>query len=316
VISDNAVCENAVWQAPPKNITIVTSEANLFRDITSPGNHNLGIKKTSLEYCIQMRTSSLLACWIAAVGFALASQAEDVLRAAAAHIEGARLEQAETLLKRDLAQRGERAMTHYLLGVALGGQGKMQESDQHLHRALQLDQNLHLARRFLGVNAMERGDHQVARRHLESYLRLAPADETALLTLAQIELSANRLPEARARVLSIRSDDPIVLFNAGLVLAEARFFGDALKYFHNARAGHPDPLSVNYNLALVQFRLGDYRSAAATLSELAAQHPADAGVHSLLGDSQTIPRRPRPTIRQLWLPIRATSGCAPASPRC
>ena len=201
--------------------------------------------------------SSSLACLIAVVLCALPAPAEDVLQAAATHIEAGRLEQAEVLLKRDLKQRGESAPAHYLLGVALSGQGKTKESDQHLRRSLQLDQNLHLALRFLGVNAFERGEHQIARKHLESYLRQAPSDEVAQLTLAQIELAAKRFPEARTRILSIRSEDPLVLFNAGLVLAEAGFFREALDYFRKARGTHPDPTSVDYNLALTLFRLGD-----------------------------------------------------------
>lgn len=56
-------------------------------------------------------------------------------------------------------------------------------------------------------------------------------------------------------------------FEAGLILARFGEFPAAERHFKQARAGHPDPLSVAYNLALAQYRLGKFEECAATLEE-------------------------------------------------
>ena len=57
-------------------------------------------------------------------------------------------------------------------------------------------------------------------------------------------------------------------FEAGLILARFGEFPAAERHFRLARAGHPDPLSVAYNLALAQYRLRKFEECAATLEEL------------------------------------------------
>ena len=56
-------------------------------------------------------------------------------------------------------------------------------------------------------------------------------------------------------------------FEAGLILARFGEFPAAERHFRLARAGHPDPLSVTYNLALAQYRLRKFEECAATLEE-------------------------------------------------
>ena len=56
-------------------------------------------------------------------------------------------------------------------------------------------------------------------------------------------------------------------FEAGLILARFGEFPAAERHFQLARAGHPDPLSVAYNLALAQYRLRKFDECAATLEE-------------------------------------------------
>ena len=69
--------------------------------------------------------------------------------------------------------------------------------------------------------------------------------------------AVERLPE----------DHFMAQFEAGLILARFGELPAAERHFKLARAGHPDPLSVAYNLALAQYRLRKFEECAATLEE-------------------------------------------------
>lgn len=125
----------------------------------------------------------LISAWL---GGALTAQGSrglspDIERAKR-HIEEGDAGAAERIL-RPLVSRGTRnPLTHYLLGVALSQMGRYPDSNGSLKAALQLDPNLSLAYRFLGSNALESGEPDVAKRHIERYLRTAPEDPVVHLT--------------------------------------------------------------------------------------------------------------------------------------
>src|SRR5437870_3125935 len=123
-------------------------------------------------------------------------QTSPVEEQARRQIEQGDLEQAEATLRPYLKLHDGNALACYLLGVALSGQGKRDESDRYLKKALQLDQNLTLATRFLGFNAFEAGDHASASKYMRGFLQKSPRDEVAHLTLAQIELARKEFTRA------------------------------------------------------------------------------------------------------------------------
>src|SRR5437870_2262488 len=99
------------------------------------------------------------------------SQSASIQQQARQHIEQGELDQAETILRPYLKLHEQDALACYLLGLALSGQSKRAESDRYLKKALQLDPNLTLATRFLGVNAFEAGDHATAGKYLLRFLQ-------------------------------------------------------------------------------------------------------------------------------------------------
>jgi superkiller protein 3 len=246
-------------------------------------------------------------------------QTSSVEEQARRQIEQGNLEQAEATLRPYLKLHDGNALACYLLGVALSGQGKRDESDRYLKKALQLDQNLTLATRFLGFNAFEAGDHASASKYMRGFLQKSPRDEVAHLTLAQIELArkeftralrhfrtskgllrqdphlqvlygqalagANQSEEAARTALSIQSEDPVILFETGLLLAQTKQYKQAIEKFMKARPNYPEPAALEYNLALTYFEMGDSASAISVLNGMIAEKHGAADVYSLLGDA-------------------------------
>ena len=265
---------------------------------------------TRLVGCAVLACLLLLPCW---------SQDRSVLQQAVEQIEKQNLGEAEALLHDYVKRQNADGLAYYLLGVALGGQGKREESDKYLHKALQLDENLTPALRFLGLNAFEAGDFDEAREYLQSYLEKAPRDEVAHVSFAQVLLARNELSlavrhfrqaktlvqedaglqllfgrsllssdqteEAENVLVSIESQDSEVLFETGVLLASASNYEGAIEKFKLARSGYPDPLALEFNLALSYFKSGDTAAAIGILNETIQHGRADADVYSLLGDA-------------------------------
>ena len=270
----------------------------------------MSVLMTRLVGCAVLACLFLLPCW---------SQDRSVLQQAVQQIEKQNLEEAEALLRGYVKLQNGDGLAYYLLGVALGGQGKREESSKYLHKALQLDKNLTPALRFLGLNAFEAGDLDEAREYLQSYLEKAPGDEVAHVSFAQVLLARNELSLAvrhfrQAKTLvqedaglqllfgrallssdqteegtnvlvGIQSPDPEVLFETGVLLASASNYTDAIEKFKLARSGYPEPLALEFNLALSYFRSGDTAAAIGILNETIQHGRADADVYSLLGDA-------------------------------
>ena len=263
----------------------------------------------------------LVGCAVLACVFPLPGWSQDrsVLQQAVQQIEKQNLEGAEALLRDYVRRQDGDGLAYYLLGVALGGQGKREESTKYLHKALRLDKNLTPALRFLGLNAFEEGDLEEAREHLQSYLEKAPGDEVAHVSFAQVLLARNELSlavrhfrqaktlvqgdaglqllfgrallssdqteEAENVLVGIQSPDPEVLFETAVLLASASNYEGAIEKFKLARSGYPDLLALEFNLALSYFQSGDTAAAIGILKEMIQHGRADADVYSLLGDA-------------------------------
>ena len=231
----------------------------------------MSVLMTRLVGCAVLACLFLLPCW---------SQDRSVLQQAVQQIEKQNLEEAEALLRGYVKLQNGDGLAYYLLGVALGGQGKREESSKYLHKALQLDKNLTPALRFLGLNAFEAGDLDEAREYLQSYLEKAPGDEVAHVSFAQVLLARNELSlavrhfrqaktlvqedaglqllfgrallssdqteEAENVLVSIESRDLEVLFETGVLLASASNYEGAIEKFKLARSGYPDPLALEF----------------------------------------------------------------------
>src|SRR5215467_5796221 len=73
-----------------------------------------------------------------------------------------------------------------LLGVVLGMQRKLQESDDYLEKALRLDPGDCATRRNLGWNQFQLGQLAPAKANLERVVKQKPGDTQALLVLGMV----------------------------------------------------------------------------------------------------------------------------------
>ena len=193
-----------------------------------------------------------------------------------------------------------------LLGVVLGMQQKLQESDTYLEKALRLDPADSATRRNLGWNQFQLGELQSAKTNLERVLKQKPDDAQATLVLGMVEeelkdyRTAVRLlgtipdqvrqrPESLAALarayyytgkqeqaretfkeLQFHSAGPEGVFLGGQVAAELRDFESAESLFSSIWAAYPDTAKLGYNLALVQYRAGRFPQSVEALQRVIA----------------------------------------------
>ena len=108
---------------------------------------------------------------------------------------------------------------------------------------------------------------EAAERFRESTSKLS-TNPILLLNYTESLLQTKANQAALEAVERLPENHFMAQFEAGLILARFGEFPAAERHFKLARAGHPDPLSVAYNLALAQYRLRKFEECAATLEEL------------------------------------------------
>ena len=247
------------------------------------------------------------------------SQDFSVLRQGNQYIEANKLEEAEDLLSQFVHNNDNHAGGHYLLGIALGGLGKVEESERHLLRALELDERLATGCwRFLGINAFNKGDFDKSEEYLKRLIERAPGDPVGHLFLAQLAFSkeefvpavehfrqsaemlegrpqlrllfgqalmgSDQVEEAKKVLLSIQSLDARVVFSLGVLLENLGLHTEAADCFLKSRPDYPETEVLDYNLALTYFRMDKLEKALPLLEGIVEKRRADAQVHSVLGD--------------------------------
>jgi tetratricopeptide (TPR) repeat protein len=265
--------------------------------------------------------ASILAACLCAVAQAAgqtAPQNRSQLSLAQRYIETGKAAQAIQILRPFLRQHPQSPEANCLMGEALSELGKLADSDRYLEKALQLDKGQTLAIRLLGVNAFEVEHLETAGVRFHQLLRILPGDEEAHIYLAQIALrrkefqvaashllqapkisggdaklqlllarallGAGRLEEAKKTLLKVRTSDPVLLFETGGLMFNAQLYREAIQKFEQSRPGHPEPTTVDYNIALADFQLGQYAVAARILQNAIAVKQDDPDILSLLGD--------------------------------
>ena len=107
---------------------------------------------------------------------------------------------------------------------------------------------------------------EAAERFRKSASKLS-ANPILLLNYTESLLQTKANQAALEAAEQLPEDHFMAQFEAGLILARFGEFPAAERHFRLARTGHPDPLSVAYNLALAQYRLRKFDECAATLEE-------------------------------------------------
>jgi tetratricopeptide (TPR) repeat protein len=225
---------------------------------------------------------------------------------------------AEAELRQAVQLAPEDARYLALLGIALGMQQKLQESDVYLGESLRLDPADSATRRNLAWNQFQLGQLAPAKENLDRVLKQKPDDAAATLVLGMVheELrdyrAAVRLLESvpdqvrerpesvaalaraydytgrhqRAREtlkeLQLHSAGPEGVFLGGQVAAELHDYETAESLFSSIWSKYSDTAKLGYNLALAQYRAGRFPHSQVTLRRvIAADHPSSE-IYNLL----------------------------------
>lgn len=248
------------------------------------------------------------------------------LVAAEEHAERARqsmgrgqLKTAETELRQAIELAPQEGEYLGLLGIVLGMQQKLQESDIYLEKALRLNPGDSASRRNLAWNQFQLGQLQPAKTNLERVLKEKPHDAAATLVLGMVHEELRDYPTAlqllesvpdqvRERAESMaalarsyyytgcaqkayevlkelqrRLAKPEEMFLAGQVAAELHDFEAAALLFQSIPATYPETAKLGYNLALAEYRAKRFPESLATLQRLTAAAHRSSEIYNLMG---------------------------------
>ncbi|MDE2925722.1 MAG: tetratricopeptide repeat protein [Acidobacteriota bacterium] len=145
--------------------------------------------------------------------------------------------------------------------------GRLPEARKILLELAQEDPDNEDLQAVLGQIAFSLKEYgEAAKRFRESASKLSK-NPILLLNYTESLLQTKDNQAALEAVERLPEDHFMAQFEAGLILARFGEFPAAERHFKQARAGHPDPLSVAYNLALAQYRLRKFEECAATIEE-------------------------------------------------
>jgi tetratricopeptide (TPR) repeat protein len=206
-----------------------------------------------------------------------------------------------------------------LLGVALGMQRKLQDSDVYLEKALRVDPADAVTRRNLAWNQFDLGELGKAKVNLALVLKEKPQDATAILLLGMVDeelhdyASAVKLlasvpeqvrerPESQAALarayyysgqsaksrevlkeLQSRAGEPESIFAAAQVAAELQDFDSAEALLRSIATSYPDQERLGYALARVEYRAGKFPESLDTLRHTIAAGHESSEIYNLLG---------------------------------
>ena len=241
-----------------------------------------------------------------------AEQGRRHLQAGDLHTAEFELRRAVELAPKDFAYLAE-------LGVILGKEQKLAESNQYFQKALQLQPQSIPIRRNLAANQWRLGQLDKAENNLEQILKANPRDEDTILLLGTVEESlkhyaaAARLlasvpdllkqhPEsvaalarsyyrtqnrsnARATLRSLLDArfEPQEVYLGGQIAMEEEDFTTAEELFASIQQSYSDAARLGYDLAFTRYRTGKFRECQDTLLAVMKASPATADLDTLLG---------------------------------
>jgi tetratricopeptide (TPR) repeat protein len=165
------------------------------------------------------------------------------------HIDMGRLDEAETSLRRALAE-GDDAVGLYNLGIVLEQTGRAEEAERSYRRAIALGPGLASARNNLGALLASTQRLDEAATQLADAIRLDPADADAHVNLSAVLLQQRRFGDAagearRAIELDARHADAHA--NLGVALAQLGDTRQAIQHLDEALRINPRHASARAN---------------------------------------------------------------------
>lgn len=225
---------------------------------------------------------------------------------------------AEAELRQAVALAPQDAECLALMGVVLGMEHKLEESDSYFERALKADPADSATRRNLAWNQFELDQLEPAKENLAHLLRQKPGDSQGVLLLGMVDeelrdyRSAVRLlssvpDEVKKRAqslaalarayyyqghpdkahetlaeLSAHSFGPDGVFIGGEVAAELHDYKTAESLFQSIWQSYPDQQKLGYHLALVEYRAGRFQYAQRTLERVIGGGHESSEIYNLL----------------------------------
>jgi tetratricopeptide (TPR) repeat protein len=235
-----------------------------------------------------------------------------LMQAGDLHAAEGELRQAVKLSPRDPTHLAE-------LGVVLGMEQKLADSDRYFQEALRIDPDNVAIRRNLAKNQWRLGEFERAEANLQRVLKAQPGDNESTLILGMLEenlkhfAGAVRLlnsvpalvtqrPEAvvalarsyyqiknpsgaRQALRSLLQDNAPseALYLGGQTALEGEDFATAEELFIAAKPGYPDRAKLGYFLAFSRYRAGKFRDCQDTVLDTFAAGPPTRDLYALLG---------------------------------
>lgn len=273
------------------------------------------------------RTATMLAAaarvWLVVLTFAAYERAadracgKDPYKCAESYLTQGEYALASQALKPVFAKSPQDLKALTLLGAALAGEGRVEESNRELRKALELNPRYSPALRNLAINEIRLGQTAQAKTHLQQALKSEPADQVANLLLGKIyfredqcdlavrhfdgsgplfrrdkdailsyahcSLRKSDFQRAKTKLSLLSSGDGESHFKAGKMLAEAKDYAAAAAEFGMARKSSRDPYLAGYNQTLAYVRTLDYPAAIRTANELLNQGYETAELANVVG---------------------------------
>jgi tetratricopeptide (TPR) repeat protein len=178
---------------------------------------------------------------------------------ALALVRSGRAAAAEPVFRRLLAQHGDTAELHVLVGQAHAQQGDYPGAVESLRRALELKPDVAEANGALGLIYLQQGKLDEAQQALQRELKLRPDDATSQQRLAAVLELQGKLDEALAelkKVLRARPDHAQARYLYGKILLAQGSAEQAAEQLEAAVRSAPKDANIHYQLARAYQSLG------------------------------------------------------------
>lgn len=172
--------------------------------------------------------------------------------------------------------------------LALHEQGRLQEAESRYGRILVREPNNVVARFYLGLAKLQRGDLAAGIAALKQTLKLDPAHADAHWNLGQAYSLQGRHAEALPhfqQLLALLPDMAEAHLYAGMALASLGRQAEALPHLEQAATLRPNMAEARHNLGSALADLGRHAEAATAFEHALALRPGFAEAHNGLGNA-------------------------------
>jgi Flp pilus assembly protein TadD len=238
----------------------------------------------------------LMVAWAAAVLGGLGRYWEAALRwaagviiatlMAAAYVQTGYWRNSVTLWARTLARTPQSSIAHCNYGIALAGQGNLENATQQFERALELNPEDVKTLNNLGKVLTTERKFDEAIQYFNRALQLNPRDAKALNNLGAALAAEGKLDEAvrqYQRAIQLKPDYADALNNLSAALNAQGQAGKAVQYSEQALQANPDNADALNNSGVALARQGRLDEAIQHFRRALQLNPDDASTHNNLG---------------------------------